>query len=384
MNNLFRCKQITKLLFFVLPFSVIAETDYEPNNSRINATPINIGIGHTDTTENYPYSSYPQSHTFNAVNDEDWFVFETGTFDSENHHTTPIFISTDSSSSNTTTQPSLELYDAKGHFIIGSDDFDLAAYDSYFSSEELRQGKAFLPFRYLANEEVYYIRVRNSETVFDQDNEYVINVTTVEWDFSDPHDSGYLSGEVIDHCTKAPINNASFGQDTQGAVLSANGGKYGMTVLKGAKNITANKPGYEKLTKTITVAEFEQITLDFELIPDTGCSDTSVTPVTPVTPENILNTARYNALTKTLIIDDVVYESDHYQAELADYGDFTFNLKSASKLEGQTLQNQNIFDLTTSSLKLNKVFAFGKHYKVVLKHLGDFVFKLESAKEISE
>lgn len=33
----FQCKRITKLLFFILPFAVIAETEYEPNNTLEDA-----------------------------------------------------------------------------------------------------------------------------------------------------------------------------------------------------------------------------------------------------------------------------------------------------------------------------------------------------------
>ncbi|MEE9336893.1 MAG: 6-bladed beta-propeller [Methylococcaceae bacterium] len=112
-----------------------------------------------------------------------------------------------------------------------------------------------------------------------------------------------------------------------------------------------------------------------------GLDDDSKKPGDTSAPSSFI-TAIYDDQTKTVFINDVLYETDHYQAELIHPGDYTFSLKSAIQLESPLLQVPNTFDLASSKLLLHKVSAFDKYYKVILKHLGDFVFQLESAEEI--
>ncbi len=383
MHLLFQYKQITKLLLFVLPFAAIAETDYEPNNTSIDARPI-MKAQYSAFSETYEYyfdnefveleeNIYRQSHDFVDANDEDWMVFEIDSI----FHYYPISVINVGQDVN----PDFEIYDWAGR-LIDKVNYGLAGEAENTSLNPDSSG-------------IYYIRVFNSETEFGENAQYEIGIDELTPETDSP-ENGRFSGSVYDRCTQMPIDYATVSVDSfADQALSINGG-YVMYLFPGTFEITVNKIGYQKQTKTVTVDSFDPSGMNFDLLPDAGCSNIPAPPPPPPPPpvpapvpapvpvqvkdlEGI--TARYDDLSRTLIIDDIEYEADHYRAELINSGDFTFSLKSANKLEGQSLQNQNIFDLASSSLKLKKVLAFDKHYKVVLKHLGDLIFKLESAEE---
>ena len=332
---------------------VISETEkvYEPNNTLDNAQSIYFYCNTCRLIGDSENNPEIQKHNFADANDVDWMFFEVDNiFD---------YYSISIQNVGSDINPTMEIYDWTGR-LVG---------DTYKEQTG-----------------IYYIKVFNSGTEFGENNQYEIGITAYTPE-TDPPENGRFSGSIYDQCTQTPIHRATVSVDSVAdQALSVKNGYYEMFLLPGIFEITVNKEGYQKQTKTMVVESHTHSAgqMNFNILPNGGCSDTPITPQESQNSMDILNTARYNDLTKTLVIDDVTYESDHYQAELINSGDYTFSLKSASKLEGQTLQNQNVFDLATSSLKLNKVFAFGKHYKVVLKHLGDFVFKLESAEEISE
>ncbi len=343
-----------------------AYLSYETTSTFSDARSIDVyDYDYEDELTNYPKVFYTQTHNFDYDSNENWLVFKAldGRYDIN------IF------NAGQGINPTLAVYDDNGNLIIKS--------DTGLTGEN--EGISIYPGD-LPEVEYYYIKITNSETEFNNETHYDIRVSYDSLRFyNDPPEDIFVTGLVIDKCNNNEITfaNIDYGY---GITDSGTRGAYSILLFGNDEinEITVSKSGYQEKTQLLTGEIFGQKASDFYLLPDAGCPTIPVTPVTPVTPVNILNTARYDDLTKTLIIDDVMYESDHYQAELVDSGDFTFSLKSASKLEGQALQNQNIFDLATSSLKLNKVFAFGKYYKVVLKHLGDFVFKLESAEEILE
>jgi len=122
---------------------------------------------------------------------------------------------------------------------------------------------------YCAEDNVYYIRIINSDTdTYGKGMEYELSI---ERSIAAPAISGSVEGKVSDFYSGTPIKGAKIKTGAGNSALSSESGEY-LIVLHppGNFSITAEVQDYEFFEDTIAVPEWESAVKDIKMIPKTG------------------------------------------------------------------------------------------------------------------
>jgi hypothetical protein len=352
----FPYKQTIKLLFFIVPYVVSAETEYEPNNTLEDASPIYV---------NEP----AQAHKFDYVGDEDWLVFYA-------QKGTPYDIEIESDSVGQGINPALELYNENGEIEVNLFDFKFAGEGELLSWNSPEAG-------------FYYIRVVNLETEFNVDAHYNIKVFLP---FAPEY--GLIKGKVIDQCTQKNINKAIISSGTR-QELSHKNGSFSMEFFSSTYDLTARANGYKEQSKSAIVEEFKTTPIQFDLLPEAGCSvtptpDPETPPInTAPTPAELEQLKRqavavYEESSRVLTIIDVRIGGDILAVSLIAQQDFSFTLNSVVHLGNGVSSKPAFFNFDSLLADIPQVFAFDKLFKVQLRRLSrDGAFVIQTADQIT-
>ncbi len=351
MQKLVFFKKVIKTLFFVFPFSVIAETVYEPNNTL-------------DDAQSIFTTGLTQFHAFDYAGDEDWLVFYA-------QKGTQYDIEIDNAGQGI--NPAIELFNEKGEVEVGLFDFNFTGEGELLSWNSSADG-------------FYYIRVTNLETEFSPNSQYNIKVF-----LPIAPNNGGISGIVIDQCTQLGLGKivlkAEGGQIDQ--VFSAKDGAFGFALNPGEYKVTTKSNGYQEQSKTITIPEEgANVSLDFDILPEIGCATTDPAPDPDPDKLEILKlqaVAVYDDSSRLLTIKDIRVGNDILAVTLEAQDDFSFILETVEYLTNSVSSTPAFYNLDSLSAEIPKVFAYEKLFSVQLRQrTSDGAYIVKSAEPLSK
>ncbi len=374
-------RKIISLFLLALPFMAFSDINYEPNNSLNSAKPITI-------------NDAAQAHKFDYAGDEDWFVF----YAQEN---TPYDIEIESSSVGEGINPALTLYDEEGEIESPLFDFNFSGEGELLSWMAPESG-------------FYFIKVTNEEDQFDVDGHYNIKVF-----LPFAPQNGKIEGQVVDQCTQVGIAKAAVMTEVKQVFSHFRGvfiGQYSLIVDPGTYTVNARAEGYQENSLTVEVKELTVTPLNFQLIPNEGCSvpssiddeilgetpneDISTSDIeedrqdiisnenTPSAEELIVlkeqSVGVFDEVSGLLTLKDVRIGNDVITATLQKQDDFSFKLVSTEDLTQGVFNSPAFYNHDTLLADIPQVFAFNKLYAVKLKKISDdWVYKIEKLDPLS-
>ncbi len=357
MGVLVLCKQIIITFFLIFPFTVYAELEFEPNNTFNDAQSIFT-------------NGLTLSYAFDFEDDEDWLVFYA-------NNATPYNIKIDNVGQGI--NPAIELFNEKG-------EIEVSLYDFNFSGEgELLSWMS-------QTEGFYYIRVTNLETEFSPNSQYNIKVF-----LPIAPNNGGISGIVVDQCTQQGLGKvvlkAEGGQVDQ--VFSAKDGAFGFALNPGEYKVTTKSDGYKEQSKIITIPdEGVDVSLNFDILPKTGCSssDPTPSPEPEPTPEpdeleslKLQAVAIYDDSSRLLTIKDIRVGDDILAVTLEAQDDFSFVLATVDYLAKGISNTPAFYNFDSLLAEIPKVFAYDQLFLVQLRQrTSDGAYIVESAEPLSK
>lgn len=327
---------------------VCAAENYEPNNTLADARPILV---------NEP----PQTHKFDYLGDEDWLVFYA-------RKGTPYDIQIVSESVGQGVNPALELFNEAGEIEVGLFDFNFTGDGELLAWDAPANG-------------FYYIRVSNRETDFSADGHYAIKVFLPL-----APQNGLVKGRVIDRCAQKGIAKALVMTHVD-QTFSHSNGEYGIPLDPGTYAVSSYSQGYQEKTSSAVVAEVTVTPLEFELMPEVGCSPNNDTTHEPGELElerlKAQSVAVYDETSGLLTIKDVRVGNEILTASLQAQADFSFKLISTTSLNNAVFNSPAFYDHDTLLADIPQVFAFDRLYSVRLKKISDdWVYRIEQAEPL--
>ena len=279
----FQYKQIAKILFLLLPFTVIAEiepitiTESEPNNTRSDAELVIV-------------NDHARAYKFDYKDDVDWLVFYA-------QEGMPYEIEIEDNNIGQGINPALTLYNEDGSVEVNEFDFNFAGEGELLSWNAPDSG-------------FYFIKVTNLKAEYNEDANYNIKVY-----LPFPMAFGVIKGTVFNQCNHKGIGHAILTNDRVAASdASYKDGRFSMLLDPGDYNVTAQAKGYKAQQKSVSVEERKRVNLSFDLLPEEGCS-TSKPKKGDANGDGVINTQDIVRIISIILENGVAVEGSDCNAD---------------------------------------------------------------------
>ncbi|MCK5828973.1 MAG: carboxypeptidase regulatory-like domain-containing protein [Methylococcales bacterium] len=343
-------------LFLLIPFTVFAEINYEPNNKLDDAQPIHVG-------------DFAQKHKFDYMGDEDWLIFYA-------KKGTTYEIKIESKDVAEGINPAFTLFDETRKIEVSLFDIDLS-------------GKGFELLSWKApSDGFYYINVINKGSKFNVSSHYTAEVfiANAPWE-------GQLEGNIIDQCTRKVLGRVTVGATNEkidtviDTTLGHKNGVFNLPLSVGYYTVSTLLPGYlEKVITGVKIDETKLTSLQIELLPIAGCPVISTHNTVDLGVLKKEAIGVFDEVSGILTLKEVRVGDKIFKASLQKQADEKFKLISATAISNSSTKSSSpaFFNFNPPPLvEIPKVFAYDQLFTVQLKETRSAeVYSLEKVEKI--